>query len=105
MSIYGYRYIDQIIIKPARNDGSKEMIQEIRRVLGRKYKFDETDENALRSWDITEFVKTQDKVFLGLNIFLAVIGTMTLVIAGVGVANIMYVVVKERTREIGIKRA
>jgi putative ABC transport system permease protein len=40
-----------------------------------------------------------------LNIFLGVIGTMTLVIAGVGVANIMYVVVKERTREIGIKRA
>jgi len=105
MSIYGYRYINTVLIKPSRNDGGKQLIQEIRRVLGRKYKFDETDENALQAWDITEFIAIQDKVFFGLNIFLAVIGTMTLVIAGVGVANIMYVVVKERTREIGIKRA
>jgi putative ABC transport system permease protein len=105
MSIYGYRYIDRMLIKPARNDESKRVLQEIRRVLGRKYKFDPTDENAIWAWDIADAVAVQDKVFLGLNIFLAVIGTMTLIIAGVGVANIMYVVVKERTREIGIKRA
>jgi putative ABC transport system permease protein len=42
---------------------------------------------------------------LGLTIFFGVIGSLTLVIAGVGVANIMFVVVKERTQEIGIKRA
>jgi putative ABC transport system permease protein len=105
MSIYGYRTIDRILVKPARNDNSKLVVQEIRRVLGRKYKFDPTDENAIWAWDVAETVAIQDKIFLGLNIFLGVIGTMTLVIAGVGVANIMYVVVKERTREIGIKRA
>jgi putative ABC transport system permease protein len=105
MSIYGYRYIDRMLVKPARNDNSKQVVQEIRRVLGRKYKFDPTDENAIWAWDVAETVAIQDKIFLGLNIFLGVIGTMTLVIAGVGVANIMYVVVKERTREIGIKRA
>lgn len=105
MSIYSYRYIDRMLVKPVRNDESKQVLQEIRRVLGRKYKFDPTDENAIWAWDIADAVAVQDKVFMGLNIFLAVIGTMTLVIAGVGVANIMYVVVKERTREIGIKRA
>jgi putative ABC transport system permease protein len=105
MSIYGYRYIDRMLVKPVRNDNSKAVVQEIRRVLGRKYKFDPTDENAVWAWDVAETVAVQDKIFLGLNIFLGVIGTMTLVIAGVGVANIMYVVVKERTREIGIKRA
>jgi putative ABC transport system permease protein len=105
MSIYGYRYIDRMLVKPVRSEESKQVVQEVRRVLGRKYKFDPTDENAVWAWDIVEMVKIQDRVFLGLNIFLAVIGTMTLVIAGVGVANIMYVVVKERTREIGIKRA
>jgi putative ABC transport system permease protein len=36
---------------------------------------------------------------------LGILGTMSLVVAGIGVANIMYVVAKERTREIGIKRA
>ncbi|OQX82600.1 hypothetical protein B6D60_11925, partial [candidate division KSB1 bacterium 4484_87] len=46
-----------------------------------------------------------DKVFTGIEIFLGVVGALTLLVAGVGVANIMYVVVKERTREIGIKLA
>jgi putative ABC transport system permease protein len=42
---------------------------------------------------------------LGVEIFLFSIGFLTLLIAGVGVANVMYVVVKERTKEIGIKMA
>jgi putative ABC transport system permease protein len=104
-SLYGYRYIDRLLVKPARNDESKQVLREIRDVLGRKYKFDAADENAIWAFDIADAVAIQDKIFLGLNIFLGVIGAMTLVIAGVGVANIMYVVVKERTREIGIKRA
>lgn len=104
-SIYGYRYLGHIIAKPNRAEDSKLIVQEIRRVLGKRYRFDPTDENALSIWDIAEFVKIQNRVFLGINVFLAVVGAMTLIIAGVGVANIMYVVVKERTREIGIKRA
>lgn len=104
-SIYGYRHLGHIIAKPVRAEDSKLVVQEIRRVLGKKYRFDPTDENALSIWDIAEFVKIQNRVFLGINIFLTVVGAMTLIIAGVGVANIMYVVVKERTREIGIKRA
>ena len=45
------------------------------------------------------------QISLGMQIFLGAIGMLTLLIAGVGVANVMYVVVKERTREIGIKMA
>ncbi len=104
-SIYGWKTIHQMVVKPVRPMASKFVAQEIRRVLGKKYKFDPTDENALPIWDIAEVAKIQDKIFKGMNIFLAILGGMTLVIAGVGVANIMYVVVKERTREIGIKRA
>jgi putative ABC transport system permease protein len=56
-------------------------------------------------WNFIENEKEGAKIFRGINIFLAVIGSMSLIIAGVGVANIMFVVAKERTREIGIKRA
>lgn len=104
-SIYGDRYLDELIVKPARNDQSEIVIAEIRRIMSNKYKFDPTDERALPMWDFIEQEKISSKVFKGINIFLAVIGGMTLVIAGVGVANIMHVVVKERTQEIGIKRA
>ena len=104
-SIYGDRYLDELIRKPARNENSKKIISEIRRILSKKYKFDPTDERALPMWDFIEQEKIGARVFLGINIFLGVIGGMTLIIAGIGVANIMYVVVKERTQEIGIKRA
>ncbi len=104
-SIYGDKYLDEMIVKPVRSQDGMYVEKEIRRVLGKKYQFDPTDERAVPMWNFIEMEKEGAKVFRGINIFLAVIGTMTLIIAGVGVANIMFVVAKERTREIGIKRA
>jgi putative ABC transport system permease protein len=75
------------------------------RVLGRKYDFDPKDERALGIWDFVEEEKIGEKIAIGISIFLGSVGFLTLLIAGVGVANVMYIVVKERTREIGIKRA
>jgi putative ABC transport system permease protein len=74
-------------------------------VLGQKYKFDPTDKRALGIWDVAENQRETDNVLLGIKIFLGIIGGLTLLIAAVGVANIMYVSIKERTREIGIKMA
>jgi putative ABC transport system permease protein len=104
-SIYGNRYLDELIVKPANPFDGKFVIDEAKRILGKKYQFDPTDDRALPMWDFIEQEKVGGKVFLGINIFLTVVGAMTLIIAGVGVANIMYVVAKERTQEIGIKRA
>jgi putative ABC transport system permease protein len=104
-SIYGDKYLDEMIVKPARFEEGMYVEQEIRRVLGKKYQFDPTDERAVPMWNFIENEREGEKIFRGINIFLAVIGSMSLIIAGVGVANIMYVVAKERTREIGIKRA
>jgi ABC-type lipoprotein release transport system permease subunit len=56
-------------------------------------------------WDFIENEKMNRRVGLGVTIFLFGVGFLTLLIAGVGVANVMYVVVKERTREIGIRMA
>ena len=44
-------------------------------------------------------------LFTGFHLFFAIVGSFTLTVGGIGVANIMYVVVRERTREIGIKRS
>jgi len=104
-SIYGDPYLDELIVKPTRVEYGMYVEQEVRRVLAKKYNFDPTDERAVPMWNFIENEQQGAKVFRGLNIFLAVIGSMSLIIAGVGVANIMFVVAKERTREIGIKRA
>jgi len=94
-----------ITVKPNKLTDTQLIRSEIYRVLGRKLRFDPSDDNALQMWDFVTNVQEMDKVFLGIEIFLGVIGGLTLLVAGVGVANIMYVVVKERTREIGIKMA
>lgn len=104
-AIHGYRYVSEILIHLRNPNETESVTKEIRQILGRKYQFDPGDERAIFIWDMIEAERISSKIFMGLNIFLGVIGGMTLVIAGIGVANIMYVVAKERTREIGIKRA
>ncbi|HQV34114.1 MAG TPA: ABC transporter permease, partial [Calditrichia bacterium] len=104
-SIYGDKYLDEMIVKPVRVEDGLLVEQEIRRVLGKKYQFDATDERAAPMWNFIENEQEGGKIFRGINIFLGVIGAMTLIIAGIGVASIMFVVAEERTREIGIKRA
>ncbi len=103
--IYGYDHINTILLKAPSPGMQTQMISEIRQVLGKKYRFDPTDERAVGVFDTMVIDEIIKKVSLGVNIFLGIVGFFTLMIAGVGVANVMYVVVKERTREIGIKMA
>jgi len=104
-AIFGYRHISNIVLKPVDPRMSSSIQTQIYQVLGRKYKFDPTDKEALSIWDTTEFQQMVQYIFIGFNAFMSIIGLCTLTVGGIGVANIMYVVVQERTREIGIKRA
>jgi putative ABC transport system permease protein len=103
--IFGDIYVDRIIYQVNELDKSEFVNQQVRRVLGRKKQFHPDDNSALHYWDTIKNSKMMGKVFTGINIFLGVIGAMTLIIASVGVANIMFITVKKRTKEIGIKRA
>ncbi len=103
--IYGNRYVNHIIIRPRDVQRAAYVKSEIFRVMGRRHKFDPTDERALPMWDFIEQEEQGRKVFVGIQIFLGLVGGLTLLLAGVGVANIMYVTVKERTHEFGVKRA
>ncbi|HWR83349.1 MAG TPA: ABC transporter permease [Candidatus Deferrimicrobium sp.] len=105
MTMFGHRYLQVIIYKPQTLDNMKSVERRVFEVLGEKFKFDPTDDKALWVWDIVENQREMSNILLGLQIFLGIIGALTLLIAGVGVANIMYVSIKERTREIGIKMA
>jgi len=104
-ALFGHQFINNIVVKPEHPTVSPIVQDEIYRVLGKKYKFDPTDKEALAMWDTTEFQKMIFYIFLGFNVFMGIIGAFTLTVGGIGVANIMYVVVQERTREIGIKRS
>ncbi len=104
-TLFGHESVNSIVVRPV-DAGMQEVVKkEIFRVLARKYHFDPADERTLFIWDFIENEKMSRRIGVGVSIFLFGVGFLTLVIAGVGVANVMYVVVKERTREIGIKLA
>ncbi|MCG6189176.1 ABC transporter permease [Maribellus maritimus] len=77
----------------------------VRERLARKHKFDSTDESALGSYNKLEDVIETMKIFQAIKIFIWIIGIGTLIAGVVGVSNIMLIVVKERTKEIGIRKA
>lgn len=104
-TIYGHRYVSHLLVRPTDVTRTAELERKIYEVLGRRYRFDPTDERALTIWDLAEEERMVRNIGLGIQIFLGIVGGLTLLVAGVGVANIMYVVVRERTREIGTKIA
>jgi putative ABC transport system permease protein len=104
-SIFGDRYIGRVIYAPADPAHAEAISARIYEVLGSRYRFDPSDRDALGVWDTNEMMKMFRYLFIGFNAFLGIVGSFTLVVGGIGVANIMYIVVRERTREIGVKRA
>ncbi len=104
-SVFGATHLRNIIYSvkdPTQADATGD---QVRATLGKRYKFDATDKDAIWIWDTNEFDKFIFYFFLAFNIFMGLIGSFTLAVGGIGVANIMYIVVQERVKEIGIKRA
>jgi len=104
-AITGQKFVDLFIYKAAKPEANKAVTAEVNRVLGRRLHYDPKDAEAVKIWDTTEMFSFMDAFMLGFQLFLGIIGSLTLVVGGIGVSNIMNVVVEERTREIGIKMA
>ena len=79
--------------------------KQVREVLGKRLRFNPNDERAINVFGSAESQKIVGGIVLGLKLVLTFIGVLTLAIGGVGVMNIMFVSVTERTREIGLRKA
>ncbi|HTS89380.1 MAG TPA: ABC transporter permease [Gemmatimonadales bacterium] len=104
-ALFGKRELNDIVYRAASPELTKVAERHVYETMGRKYKFDPDDKDALGVWDTSEWETRFGYLFLAFNIFFAVVGSFTLLVGGIGVANIMYIVVRERAREIGIRRA
>lgn len=103
--LFSARYVDNFVFQAKDASRTPEVTRQVYEVLGRRHRFDPSDKEAIGMWDTTEGEKFFRVFFGTFRAFLGIIGSFTLIVGGIGVSNIMYVVVEERTREIGIKLA
>jgi putative ABC transport system permease protein len=102
---FGRDRLSVLLIETKTPDDMIPALKRLNQVLGPKFGYDPTDDRAFGTWNMVKSQKTMGNITFGIQIFLGIVGALTLLIGGVGVANIMYAVVKERTREIGVKMA
>jgi putative ABC transport system permease protein len=96
---------DQLLVTPksvAQHDACK---REVRAVLARMHRYDPADKEACPIWDTVQEAKAFAQMTDGMKYFLGAVGLVTLVLGGIGVMNVMMVAVRERTREIGVRKA
>jgi len=96
---------DQLLVTPKSVGQHEECKFEVRRVLGRQHGFDPHDKDACPIWDTVQEAKAFETMTNGMKYFLGAVGMVTLVLGGLGVMNVMLVAVRERTREIGVRKA
>ena len=78
---------------------------DIKLLLKQRHDISPTDEDAINSFNLTELFKAFKGLFFGIHVLIWIVGLGTLLSGVIGVSNIMLVTVKERTREIGVRRA
>jgi putative ABC transport system permease protein len=81
------------------------VIDAIKPILQKNHKISPEDNEAVGQFDVQDMLKSMNYLFLGINILIWVVGIGTLIAGAVGISNIMLVIIKERTKEIGIQRA
>ncbi|HXV77135.1 MAG TPA: ABC transporter permease [Candidatus Polarisedimenticolaceae bacterium] len=104
-ALTGQKYLDNFIFMARDLSRTEQTTAEVLSIIAGKHRFDQTDKEALSVWDTSEGFRFLDTFMFAFKLFLGVVGSLTLVVGGIGVSNIMNVVVEERTREIGIKMA
>ncbi|PYV57000.1 MAG: hypothetical protein DMG91_08095 [Acidobacteria bacterium] len=99
------RTFDQLLVTPRSVSQHEACKRELRSVLARLHRYDPTDKEACPIWDTVQEAKAFEQMTNGMKYFLGAVGIVTLFLGGLGVMNVMMVAVRERTREIGVRKA
>jgi putative ABC transport system permease protein len=96
---------DQMLVTP-KSIGQHEACKgEVRKALAAIHHYDPTDKEACPIWDTVQEAQAFATMTNGMKYFLGAVGIVTLLLGGLGVMNVMLVAVRERTREIGVRKA
>ncbi len=104
-SVFGFNYVQNFIYRASDPRQQSFVTQRVYQILSRICGFDPVDTETLMLWDTSEANKLIFYFFLGFNTLLGLCGVFTLMVGGIAVANIMYLLVGQKTGEIGIQIA
>ena len=96
---------DQMLVTPRSVAQHEACKGEIRKALAVLHGYDPTDKEACPIWDTVQEAQAFATMTNGMKYFLGAVGIVTLLLGGLGVMNVMLVAVRERTREIGVRKA
>lgn len=99
------RYLSVMVVQTVNPAMEEQALRQVKGVLAKNHRFNPDDERALTMQTWREMDRIFSVIIDGMNIFLLIMGILTLSIGGVGLMNVMLVAVTERTREIGIRKA
>lgn len=94
-----------IVFEPHARERSQDAIWHVREMIGLHHDFDPALDTALSFVNIQDVIGIVERIGVGLRVFLVGAGLLTIAVGAVGVMNIMLVVVGERRREIGLRKA
>jgi putative ABC transport system permease protein len=97
--------VSRLLAAPWSLETHPACVRQIRRTLGRLHDFDPRDEEAASIWDTVKNAQANRMIFVGMEVFMGAVGVATIFLGGLGVMNVMLVSVRERTREIGVRKA
>ena len=103
--MWNTEYLNTLVFEAMDPTLNTRTTNQVKELLGKRLRFNPTDARALRIFGSAELQNITAGIVLGLKLVLSFIGVLTLAIGGVGVMNIMFVSVTERTREIGLRKA
>src|SRR5437868_14621464 len=96
---------DQLLVTPKSVQQHPACEREVRKALAAMHRFDPSDKEACPIWDTIKEAQAFKTMTDGMKFFLGAVGIVTLLLGGIGVMNVMLVAVRERTREIGVRKA
>jgi putative ABC transport system permease protein len=103
--MWNTEYLNDLVFEAMDPTLTSRTTNQVKDTLGKRLRFNAQDPRALRIFGSAELQNITAGIVLGLKLVLSFIGVLTLAIGGVGVMNIMFVSVTERTREIGLRKA